>query len=109
MNAKATIIKSRSEKAQELQEKLYLAAKKSKTRILVLLVECTRKKVIWKPYEGELHVRFDEGELVKTIVETCSLLYNIRTIRCLTTNITNRRINEYFRERKIISEKIKYY
>ena len=32
MNAKATIIKSRSEKAQELQEKLYLAAKKSKTR-----------------------------------------------------------------------------
>ena len=46
MNAKATIIKSRSEKAQELQEKLYLAAKKSKTRILVLLVECTRKKVI---------------------------------------------------------------
>ena len=23
--------------------------------------ECARKKVIGKPYEGKLHVRFDEG------------------------------------------------
>ena len=27
-------------------------------------IECARKKVIGKPYEGEPHVRFDEGELV---------------------------------------------
>jgi hypothetical protein len=31
-----------------------------------LLFEYARKKVIGKPYEGKLHVRFDEGKLVKS-------------------------------------------
>jgi hypothetical protein len=30
----------------------------------ILSLECTRKKVIGKPCEGEPHARFDEGELV---------------------------------------------
>ena len=59
MNAKANNTK---DKAQELYEKLYLAAKKSKTRRLGLTnFESARKKVIRKPCEGELHARFDEG------------------------------------------------
>jgi hypothetical protein len=40
-----------------------------------LLVECARKKVIGKPYEGEPHVRFDEGVLGKSKEETSALLY----------------------------------
>ncbi|MFQ5975569.1 MAG: hypothetical protein ACE5J5_04565 [Candidatus Hydrothermarchaeales archaeon] len=55
MNAK-TANNTQERVAQQLYEKLYLAAKKS--------IESARKKAIGEPYEGELHVRFDEGMLV---------------------------------------------
>ena len=45
--------------SRELQEELYLVAKMGK-----LSIECSGKKVIGKPCEGEPHARFDEGELV---------------------------------------------
>ena len=47
------------DQARELLKELCLAAKMN-----LLPIECTRKKVIGKPCEGEPHARFDEGELV---------------------------------------------
>ncbi len=49
-----------------------------KYNLLVYLFESIRKKVIGKPYEGELHVRFDEGRLVKSKEETNLLLYRTK-------------------------------
>lgn len=49
-------------KAQQLYEKLYVAAKKSKTKVSSF--ECAMEKVIGKPCERELNARFDERTLV---------------------------------------------
>ena len=42
-----------------------------------LLFECVGKKLIGKPCEGELHARFDEGELVNVVTEVLHSLGSV--------------------------------
>ena len=57
---------------QELGEELYPDAKGR------LSLECSGKKAIGKPCEGEPHARFDEGELVERVGLALPVLYSTR-------------------------------